>query len=182
MAPEVVPPGVNPMPASKAEVETEIRASISDQIRDIFHEAVMESASRTLTTADDWAEARQIIEDTERTVDQANQRYSQDYDSRVDQVRAGIMDGTIALDHDLPGPLGRAPVTQDTIDAAAHGIVQRDHQGDLQRIKTQRTDNLSALQDAAEARDQARDMARNAFNDVNDRRSVADRRAPTRNR
>lgn len=159
---------------------------ITKELEKTFQEAVMRHEARSLKTPEDWARANAVKEDGEKERAAFEEKYRDEYDSRVEIVRKRLIKEAGALGLDHPVPKSRDRFDGEAIKRQAHREVQRDHDRVLQQSRDNEAAKLLALQKEARERERSPSVAQNPikeqFRAVSDRRTGHDRRAPVRSR
>jgi len=155
---------------------------ITKELQKTFDKAVMQHEAKSLKQGQDWEQARTIIErgDTQRA--DLEDKYQQEYDTRVEIVHKRLIDeaGEFNLNHPAPG--ARDKFDSEAVNRQAHREVQRDHERVLQQSRDAQHSKMQILQETARQRDLPHGKVKEQFTQVNDRRKEPDRRAPTRSR
>ena len=155
---------------------------ITAELKKTYDEAVMQHEARLLTKGEDWQQARTIMERGEVARAATQEKYLNEYDTRVEIVRKRLTKeaGDKNLDH--PAPTGRDRFDGDVINRQTHREVRRDHERVLQQSRDTQDTDMQALQETASQRDQSKSIgkapakAKEHFAPASDRRQVPERR------
>ena len=159
---------------------------ITKELQKTYRKAVMQNEAKSLKQGQDWQQANTIIERGDAQRANLEDKYGQEYESRVEIARNRLIKeaGELGLDH--PAPAGRNKFDGEAINRQAHREVQFDHERVLQQSLDAQNTDMQVLQEKARKRDLLKSMgkgkAKNHFTQANDQRSGLDRRAPSRSR
>lgn len=144
----------------------------------------MQHAAQSFKEGRDWEQANDIIERGKADRINLEDRYRLEYDMRVEVVRKRLIDkaGEFNLDH--PTPSGNDKFDEDAIKRQAHREVQFGHENDLQQSRETQNAQMDELQGAAHNRNltKKKNLAKNEFELVSDRRKAPDRRIKTKSK
>lgn len=162
------------------DIDAELQKTFEKAVRP--YEPIDSPNGDSLRTAEDWQKLQAIQKATEERVVAATERYYEDYDARVADVRKRLIDEAGRPIHDMPGPVGKDRFNKDAINRIAHQEVQNAREQVIDGIEDDGRRQVAALQREARDRDRHLGLAKDDFNKVRDRRDGVDRRAPTRSR
>lgn len=156
---------------------------IAGQLETTFYEAIKQSAHEVIKDADDWRAINKIEQTAKREIEDRQKAFDEENDQRMDaEILRLSLEGHR---FDINGPGGAQG--GETIEQRARRSVNNAHQDDLNRIEEDRSNALLSILETARARqgqrlEPAQGRAREAFDQVNDRRKTLDRRIPSRQR
>ena len=144
----------------------------------------MQQNSRSLTKSKDWQQVRSIMDRGEAGRAKLEERYLDEYDTRVEIVRRRLINQGGELNHNHPAPAGIDKFNGDAINRQANREVRQDHERALQQSRDGQDVEIQSLKHHAGERNrmESKGKAKDQFAQVSDRRDGPDRRAPKRSR
>ena len=155
---------------------------ITAELQKAFDEAVMQQEAKSLKQGQDWQQARNIIEggEAERTVLQ--EKYVNEFDTRVEIVSKRLTNEAGDKNFDHPTPTGRDKFDGEAITRQAKREVEHDHARVLQQSRDNQDAAMDALQGTAQERNlqeytgKAPEKMKDQFACATDRRQAPERR------
>ncbi|OXT01990.1 hypothetical protein B7H23_03375 [Notoacmeibacter marinus] len=155
--------------------------SIGEQLRATFDLAVRRHEAKVLTDPRDWARVTDITNRHRTAREDIERLYLEEYDQRVERALADINDEGANKTYDHPVPEGADDAASgETGTVQARRRVKQEHEQTLLQIDRTEEAEIADLLDDARSRNAVKDVARDHFYDVADRRKLPDRRAPNR--
>ena len=142
----------------------------------------MQHAAQFLKKGSDWEQVDRIIKSQEAQRADLNDKYRNEYDTRVEIVRKRLVKEAGEFDFNHPNPGSRDKFDGEANIRQAQREVRHDHERVMQQSHDTQDNKILALTESARQRDLPRGMATEQFNHVKDRRNEPDRRSPTRSR
>lgn len=136
---------------------------ISQELRATLDRATMIHLARILKDGEDWARVRSVNDQFKDRRETLARELESDYDRRVSEARAKLLAETTKPELDHPAPPGFAARTEESINAAAHRAVLRDHLDALQAAVEERRVLLDALVAEVHARESPQSEVRTSF-------------------
>ncbi|MCQ0989591.1 hypothetical protein [Jiella marina] len=153
---------------------------MSDDLRSelakAFDDAVRKHEAKVLKTSQDWRAYRKIEERHTRAREDAERRYRDEYETRVEKARRDIIAEKATPAHEIRPPFGTDEFKKEDIELQAHRRVQKDHEVMLTGIDQAETAEKEALLAEAAERRKLDGQSKDQFAKASDRRSGRDRR------
>jgi len=146
------------------------------RVTELYRDASFSHAAKVLKSGNDWEQAQAVIDDFDRKIDTAEQKFHDEYDARVETVRKRRIDEAGSKSFDQPTPVSRDRFDGDAINRQSHREVKFDHEREIDQLLDDRQAKLDGLMEKACRRDELRGHAKEQFRDATDRRSGPDRR------
>ncbi|MEQ1954475.1 hypothetical protein [Mesorhizobium sp. CN2-181] len=150
--------------------------TIEQQLDEMLHKASVSFVRNMLRTDADLAEFKAIDEDVSGKQEQMNLLYTEEYYTRVDEVRKRLYDEAAQANLDHPAPPGGGNDRVGFIETEAHRRVRQAHANDMQGVRDEGQQAFEDLLGRAQRRNQTKGMAVDAFLRASERRSGEDRR------
>lgn len=149
---------------------------IQEELRHHFDLASLRREARALRTSEQWGEVQNITKRSNRAQAKEEALYTQRYDARVEQARLRLIDEAASKPRDFkPTWASDDNFSPDATLRQAHRNVKAAHERRMQRIADWERGALHGLIEQSMQENNIRDLAREDFHRVVDRRTGMDR-------
>ena len=150
---------------------------IAEELNLVFHRATLRKEAQTIVHGRHWRMAGEIMEKTNRAIEQADEAFRREYGTRVEVARRQIINEAGAKTKDLVDQrYGQDLFSASDILRQAQREVRHEHEQLIARLQHEESTALEALMVDALRCNNIRGKPRQAFKRATDRRSGQDRR------
>ncbi|KAA3516959.1 hypothetical protein GOZ96_12370 [Agrobacterium vitis] len=151
--------------------------TITQQLNEVFQKASLSFALKTLTSIDDFETLSKITQNAAQKLEDLNDRFDEEYKSRVETERQRLYREGIQTKLDHPAPPGAPSTDNDTITWQAHRNVRLAHDADLRGVADEEQRQIEDLLARAHERNQTQGSGAEAFLRARDQRTGDERRS-----